>query len=125
MTVKSRPSCLRTMLCSSNKKNLARQDLSWRSVPADGRQVILKCAVNDNMADENVSVVSQVSECIIAAVRRAAELIGVRLACMDTITPDARLALEGAGGTNLEVNTTPGFQCHYFRQDGASHECPF
>jgi glutathione synthase/RimK-type ligase-like ATP-grasp enzyme len=94
-------------------------------VPADGQQVVLKRAVNDNMADENVSVVGQVSECIIAAVRRAAELIGIRLAGMDIIALDLRLALEEAGGTTLEVNTSPRFHCHYFRQDGASRECPF
>ncbi len=101
------------------KRTLARQDLSWRSVPADGRRVVLKGVINDNMADENVSVADQVSECMIAAGRRAAELIGSRLAGVDIITPDIRQGLEEAGGKILEVNTTPGFHYHYFKQGGA------
>jgi glutathione synthase/RimK-type ligase-like ATP-grasp enzyme len=103
------------------KRTLARQDLSCQSVPADGQRVVLKGVINDNMADENVSVVDQVSEIIIAAGRRAAELIGARLAGIDIITPDIHLGLEEAGGKILEVNTTPGFYYHYFKQGGACH----
>ncbi len=101
------------------KRTLARQDFSWRSVPADGQRVVLKGVINDNMADENVSVMDQVSECMIAAGRRAAELIGTRLAGVDIITPDIRQGLEEAGGKILEVNTTPGFHYHYFKRGGA------
>lgn len=101
------------------KRTLARQDLSWRSVPADGQRVVLKGVINDNMADENESIVDRVSESIIAAGRRAAELIGTRLAGIDIITPDIRQGLEEAGGKILEVNTTPGFHYHYFKQGGA------
>jgi hypothetical protein len=101
------------------KYTLARQNFSWRSVPADGQRVALKGVVNDNMADENVSVADQVSECIVAAGRRAAELIGARLAGIDIITPDIHQGLEEGGGKILEVNTTPGFHYHYFKQGGA------
>jgi glutathione synthase/RimK-type ligase-like ATP-grasp enzyme len=101
------------------ERTLARQDLSWRSVPAAGQRVVLKGVVNDNMADENVSVADQVSASIIAAGRLAAELIGVRLVGIDIITPDIRQGLEEAGGKILEVNTMPGFHYHYFKQGGA------
>jgi cyanophycin synthetase len=90
------------------KQTLAHQDLSWRAVPADGQRVVLKRVVNDNMPDENVSVVGQVSESIIAAGRRATELIGVRLAGIDIITPNIRQGLEEAGGTILESTQRPG-----------------
>jgi cyanophycin synthetase len=102
------------------KRTLARQRFSWRSVPANGQRVVLKGVVNDNMAEENVSVGDQVSEGIIAAGCRAAELIGVRLAGIDIITPDVRQGLEEAGGKIIEVNTTPGFHYHYFKQGGAT-----
>ena len=100
------------------ERTLARQDLSWRSVPADGQRISLKGVINDNMADENVSVVDQVCESIIAAGRLAAELIGARLVGVDIITPDVRQGLEEAGGKILEVNTTPGYHYHYFTQNG-------
>jgi cyanophycin synthetase len=100
-------------------RTLAGQNLSWRSVPANGRRVALKGVINDNMADENVSVMDQISENVIAAGRQAAELIGARLAGVDVITPDLRRGLDEAGGKILEVNTTPGFHYHYFKQGGA------
>jgi glutathione synthase/RimK-type ligase-like ATP-grasp enzyme len=109
-----------TLKCDMDmKQTLARQNFSLGSVPADGKRVVLKGVINDNMADENVSVMDQISECIVAAGSRAAELIGARLVGVDIITPDIHLGLEEAGGKILEVNTTPGFHYHYFKQGGA------
>jgi D-alanine-D-alanine ligase-like ATP-grasp enzyme len=101
------------------KRTLARQGFSWRSVPADGQRVVLKRVINDNMADENISVADQVSKSMIAAGCQAAKLIGARLVGIDMITPDIHRGLEEAGGKILEVNTTPGFHYHYFKKDGA------
>jgi D-alanine-D-alanine ligase-like ATP-grasp enzyme len=101
------------------ERTLARQGLSWRSMPAKGRRVRLKTVINDNTADENESVVGEVSESIIAAGRRAAELIGARLVGIDVITPDIGQGLEEAGGKILEINTTPGYHNHYFKRGGA------
>ena len=100
------------------KRTLARQDLSWRSVPVKGRRVILKSVTNDNMADENESVAGEISESIVAAGRRAAELVGVRLAGIDVITPDIHQGLEQSGGKIIEVNTNPGYHNHYFNRTG-------
>lgn len=100
------------------ERTLARQGLSWQSVPADGQRIVVKGVINDNMADENVSVVDQVCERIIAAGRLATELIGARLVGVDIITPDVRQGLEEVGGKILELNTTPGYHYHYFTQNG-------
>ncbi len=100
------------------QQTLARQELSWRSVPADGQRIVLKGVINDNMADENVRVMDQVCESIIADGRLAAELIGARLVGVDIITPDVRQGLEEAGGKILELNTTPGYHYHYFTRNG-------
>jgi cyanophycin synthetase len=100
------------------KRTLARQNFSWRSVPADGQRVVLKGVINDNMAEENESVADHVCQSIVEAGSRAADLIGVRLAGIDVITPDIRQGLEHSGGKILEVNTTPGFHYHYFKQGG-------
>ena len=101
------------------ERTLARQNLSWRSVPANGQRVILKTVINDNMADENESVFDEVSESVIASGRRATELTGVRLVGVDVITPNIRKGLVEAGGKILEVNTAPGYYYHYFKRDGA------
>ncbi len=101
------------------ERTLAQQGLSRRSIPARGRRVKLKSVVNDNMADENVSVAGEISESIVDAGRRAAELVGSRLAGVDVITPNIGQGLEEAGGKILEVNTTPGYHYHYFKRDGA------
>lgn len=101
------------------ERTLAQQGLTWRSVPAKGQRVVLKTVVNDNMADENETVVDQIPESTIAAGRRAAELIGARLVGVDVITPDIHQGLEEAGGRILEINTTPGYHYHYFKQGGA------
>ncbi|HET7101397.1 MAG TPA: cyanophycin synthetase [Terriglobia bacterium] len=101
------------------ERTLAQQGLSWRSIPARGRRVTLKTVVNDNMADENESVAGQIAESIVGAGRRAAELVGARLAGVDVITTDVGRGLEEAGGKILEVNTTPGYHYHYFKRDGA------
>lgn len=100
------------------KRTLARQGLSWRSVPVKGQRVTLKAVVNDNIADENESVAGEISESIVTAGRRAAELVGVRLAGIDVITPDIHQGLEDAGGKIIEVNTNPGYHNHYFNRTG-------
>jgi glutathione synthase/RimK-type ligase-like ATP-grasp enzyme len=101
------------------ERTLAQQGLSWRSVPAKGQRVTLKTVVNDNMADENESVSDQISVSTIVTGRRAAELIGARLAGVDVVTPNLRQGLEAAGGKILEINTTPGYHYHYFKRGGA------
>jgi glutathione synthase/RimK-type ligase-like ATP-grasp enzyme len=101
------------------KRTLERQGLSWRSVPADGRRVLLKRVVNDNMADENLPVADRVSESVVAAGQRAAELLGATLVGVDVITPDIQRSLEDANGKIIEINTTPGLHYHYFKQGGA------
>lgn len=101
------------------RRTLAEQNLSLRSVPAAGRQVVLKSVVNDNMACENISVTDQVSPEVVEAGRIAAEAIGVRLAGVDIVTPNVFENLNDAGGAVLEVNTTPGLYFHYFNRGPA------
>lgn len=100
------------------ERTLRQQGLSWRSVPARDQRVTLKTVINDNMADENESVVEQLSGSIINAGRQATELVGAKLAGVDVVTPAIEKGLEEAGGKILEVNTTPGFHYHYYKRGG-------
>ena len=98
------------------KRTLSHQNLSWRSVPSAGQRVVLKTVINDNMGDDNERVVDQLSDSIIHAGARASEVIGVRLAGVDVVTPDLGRGLEEAGGAILEINTAPGYYFHYFTE---------
>jgi cyanophycin synthetase len=94
------------------RRTLAAQRLHLRSVPAAGEKVILKTAINDNTAEENRSAIEDLHPDVIATARHAAEIIGLRLAGVDVLTPDPSRPLEDVGGVILEINSTPGFHCH-------------
>ena len=87
--------------------------LTLASVPEPGAPVILKTVVNTNGPENNESVRHEIGEALVAEVARAAELVDVRLAGIDVITPDPRRSLRDAGGVILEVNATPGLHYHY------------
>lgn len=98
------------------RHTLACQGLTMRSVPGAGRLVVLKSVVNDNQATDNHEARDEVCADIVMAGARAAAVLGIRLAGVDVISPDPRQALQSNGGAVLEVNTTPGFHMHYYRQ---------
>jgi D-alanine-D-alanine ligase-like ATP-grasp enzyme len=92
---------------------LERQGLTMSSVPAAGEPVIVKRVVNANGAEFNVSVRDDVPDDLVEEARRSVDLLGVRLAGVDVITPDRRRSLSVAGGAILEINATPGLHYHY------------
>lgn len=102
------------------QQTLKSQGLTMRSVPAKGSGVQLKTVINDNMANENDSVVDAVHPTIIAQARTAASAIGLRLAGVDILTPDFSKPLAESGGVVLEVNSTPGFHFHYAQRDSST-----
>jgi cyanophycin synthetase len=101
------------------RRTLAKQGLSLRSVPAKGQRVTLKMVVNDNCGSDNSTATELLDRSIIEAGRRAVEVLRVRYAGIDIMTPDPSVPLEQAGGVILEVNATPGLYYHYHKSDGA------
>ncbi|HQU47309.1 MAG TPA: hypothetical protein PK867_31190, partial [Pirellulales bacterium] len=97
------------------RHTLADQGLSMASVPAAGRRVRLKTAVNENAADENSAAGHLLCQAVVEAGARAAGAVGARLAGVDIITTDPTHPLADVGGVVLEVNTTPGLYYHYHR----------
>ena len=88
--------------------------LTPRSVPARGATVTVKTSVSQNRADENEHVArARVSDDLVAEGRRAVDALGLRLAAVEIVTPDAERALAQAGGVVIEVNGTPGLHYHY------------
>lgn len=100
------------------RRTLASQELSYGSVPAAGRRVVLKTVVNQNDAKHTHNVTEGLSPELVRDGARAAAAVGSRLAGVDVITTDFTRPLSEAGGVVLEVNTTPGFYHHYHQQGG-------
>ena len=104
---------------------LKKQDFSLSSVLPTKKEISIKSVVNDNSSFDNHRVTHLLCPSIIDDCRRAAQLIGAKVAGVDIITPDPALPLLEGRGAILEVNTTPGFYYHYQNIDGpfnlASH----
>lgn len=97
------------------KRTLARQGLRLGSVPAAGRQVILKTVSNENAGAENISAKEIFCPSVIEAGSQAVAAVGARLAGVDMITLDPSVPLSQTNGVILEVNTTPGYYYHYHK----------
>jgi cyanophycin synthetase len=94
---------------------LAAQGLSLRARPARGQSVQLKRVINDNRAAENEEANGRLCGAILAATRRTAAAVGLRLGGIDLICRDPGVPLEQSGGAIVDVNTTPSFYYHYHR----------
>lgn len=100
------------------RQTLATQGLTLTSVPLANQTVQLKTVINDNTAEDNVCVIDSLDTAVIDQARSAAEAVGLRLAGVDIVTPDASRCLTDAGGVVLEVNSAPGFYFHYAASNG-------
>ena len=100
------------------QRTLAKQGLSLRSIPAEGRVVTLKTVINENRGADNTSATHLLCDSVVEDGARAARALHVRLAGIDIITRDPGVPLAESGGVVLEVNTTPNFYFHYHKQDG-------
>lgn len=107
------------------KTTLASQGLRLSTVPAKGQEFVVKHVVNENSGVENETATERLSDATVALGRRVLEVLGLRLAGIDIITPDPTLPLDVAGGVVVDVNPYPGFYYHYYKKDGclpvASH----
>ena len=92
---------------------LRAQGLNLRAVPAAGALVRVKNVTNQNRVDDNESVRDAIGPGLAEDAARAARAVGIRLAGVDVVTPDAGRPLRDAGGVVLEVNGRPGFHHHY------------
>jgi D-alanine-D-alanine ligase-like ATP-grasp enzyme len=93
---------------------------SLDAVPPSGATVTVKHVTNENRLEDNVTVpAAEVGEGIREDARKAAELVGLRLAGLDVIATDLARSLAESGGVVLEVNGAPGLSHHYHVADRA------
>jgi D-alanine-D-alanine ligase-like ATP-grasp enzyme len=107
------------------RTTLALQGLRLGTVPAKGREFVVKQVVNDNNGVENETATELLCDEIVATGRRAVGALGLGFAGIDIITRDPALPLHLVGGAVVDVNPCPGFYYHYRKKDGclpvASH----
>ena len=86
------------------------------AVPPSGALVTVKHVTNENRLEDNETV-HEIGDGIRAESRKAAELVGLRLAGLDVIATDMSRSLKESGGVVLEVNGAPGLSHHYHVAD--------
>jgi cyanophycin synthetase len=89
--------------------------LTVRSVLPAGVEAQVKTSVSQNGPEQNESVVGNGAPGagLVEEARRAVEVLGLRLAVVEIVTPDVSRALRDAGGVIVEVNAPPGLSYHY------------
>ena len=92
---------------------LQAQGLTLASVLANGRTIPVKTVISQNTIGDNETVRGGIAPELIQQARRAAQVVGLRLAGVDVITADLGRELGAGGGVILEVNGTPGLNYHY------------
>jgi cyanophycin synthetase len=92
---------------------LRAQGLTLGSVVPAGQTIRVKTVISQNTIDDNETVRAGVAPDLIQQARRAAQVVGLRLAGVDVMTPDIGRELRSGGGVILEVNGTPGLNYHY------------
>jgi D-alanine-D-alanine ligase-like ATP-grasp enzyme len=92
---------------------LERQGLRLSSVPPAGSIVTVKAVVSQNGPRDNETVREPISEELVGSAAAAVDVVGLRVAGVDVVTPDLSRAFAGSGGVILEVNGRPGLHHHY------------
>jgi cyanophycin synthetase len=100
------------------RRTLAKQGLTLRSVPAAGKHVVLKTAINENCGADNTTVTDQLCPAIVEDCARAVRALRVRFAGIDLVARDISRPLAETGGVVIEVNGTPNLYYHYNKSDG-------
>jgi cyanophycin synthetase len=89
--------------------------LSLSSVLPAGERVSVKTAVSQNAPRENEGILrhGKISPALVEDARTAVDVLGLRLAAVEVVTPDTSVPLREAGGVVIEVNCPPGLHYHY------------
>jgi cyanophycin synthetase len=98
---------------------LATRDLAPDSVPAAGEHVYLRATANISTGGTAVDITNTVHRDVRATAVRAARAVGLDVAGVDYITPDATRPFGEVGGGVCEVNAAPGLRMHIRTGAGA------
>lgn len=96
---------------------LARQDLTWESVPEAGRVVLLRDNSNLSTGGTAVDVTGEVHPDNARIAVLAARVVGLDVAGIDLVCEDISRPLHKQGGI-VEVNAAPGLRMHLYPSEG-------
>lgn len=102
------------------RNKLKSQRLTMRSVPAPGRQVMLKNVCNFGAGGEVHDMTDKISKANVDLAVKITKELGLRLAGLDFLCKDISKSLKRTGGVVLELNQHPDFAMHHFPQEGKS-----
>lgn len=97
---------------------LAAQGLTWGTVPAAGRRVLLAGAANLSTGGTAIDRTDEIHPANAQLAREAALVLGLDVAGVDIVTPDIASPMAGEGGAVVEVNAAPGFRMHTHPSEG-------
>ncbi|MGP5713379.1 acylphosphatase, partial [Vreelandella alkaliphila] len=100
------------------EQNLAKQSLTWESIPAEGQEVVLRHEANISLGADSFDATDSVPEIAKqAAIEAVAAIPGLDWAGVDVIVDTS---IESAPAAYIiEVNTGPGIGGHHFPMRGA------
>lgn len=101
---------------------LARQGQSRDSVPAPGREVLLRTAANLSAGGTAIDRTGEIHPDNAAIARRAALAVGLDVAGVDLLAPDIRRSIRETGGGVVEVNAAPGLRMHLAPSEGQARD---
>jgi cyanophycin synthetase len=100
---------------------LRAQDMIPLSVPRAGQRVVLKRICNAAVGGLTADITATLHPDYLELARKAAAVLGARLAGVDIIGPDATRPIEAGSVFVNEVNTTPDLLLNHFDVSGAGN----
>ena len=91
--------------------------LRLRSVPELGRVLTVKTSSSESPPDDSETISAPLHPALAEGVRTAAQVLGLRLAGVDLVTPSLARPLRESRGAIVEVNARPGLRYHYQVRD--------
>lgn len=102
---------------------LACQGMQLASRPAEGQRVVVRGQPLTERGAREVrtiydeTITDLLAPELVAEVERIVRALGSELAGVDVMTPDVGASLAAAGGSFIEINTTPGLHHHFVPDD--------
>jgi cyanophycin synthetase len=112
----------RLPLDEETEECLARAGLTPESVPAAGERVLLRACANLSTGGSAIDRTDALHPDNALACVLAAEAVGLDVAGVDVLTPDASVPFDENGGVIVEVNAGPGLRMHTHPTEGTPRD---
>lgn len=101
---------------------LAEQGMEPESVPAKGRQILIRRNANLSTGGTAVDVTDDVHPSIKNACVEAANMVGLDICGLDLVAIDITAPLSDRNGCIIELNARPGLRMHLYPSEGKARD---